>query len=144
METLLKCRVVLRYVGHDESHAGTQDAAVGAVEEEGNANALLSQSVSVGAINAFNQSMQAQSSQMIGHAARGHLFGWFPEKCSEMAAQVAIAKPVGQQSKHQEETEKCLDSWIGVAQGGSPLAVDLDRTVQLLERIFADRAIMAE
>ena len=96
------------------------------------------------AVNAFDQAMQAQSSQLIGHAARGHCFGWFPEKCSEMAAQVAIAKPVGQQREHQEETEQRLNGWIGETQGGSPLTIDFNRSVEPLKSIFADGAIMAE
>ena len=113
METLLKCGVVLRYVGHDESHAGTQDTTLSAVEKKGNTGTVLSQSVSVSAIDAYNQAMQAQSSQLIGHAARGNLLGRLAEKCSKTAAKVAIAKPVGQQTEADEKTEQRLDSWIG-------------------------------
>ena len=81
---------------------------------------------------------------MIGHAALGHVAGVFPQECGEMAAQVAIAKPLRQQTEHQEDTEQCLHSWIGEAQGGRPLMVDFNRPVELLERVFAKNAIMAE
>ena len=75
METTLKSRVYIRHVGHDESHAGTQDAVVSAVEEEGNPDAIVGESIGMGAVNANDQTMQAQSSQLIGHAARSHLLG---------------------------------------------------------------------
>ena len=81
---------------------------------------------------------------MIGHAALGQLVGVFPQECGEMAAQVAIAKPLRQQTEHQEDAEQCLHGWIGEPQGGRPLIVDFDWPVELLERVFAKIAIMAE
>ena len=46
---------------HDKSHAGTQDARIGAGEEEGDADALLGRSIGVCAIDAFDQAMQAEA-----------------------------------------------------------------------------------
>jgi hypothetical protein len=61
-----------------------------------------------------------------------------------MAAKVAIAKPIGQQREHQEQTEQGLNSWIGETQSGSPLSIDFNRLVKPLESLFTDGAIVAE
>ena len=61
-----------------------------------------------------------------------------------MAAKVAIAKPVGQQTEADEKTEQGLNGWIGETQGGGSLAMDFNRLVESLKSIFADRAIVTE
>ena len=81
---------------------------------------------------------------MVGHAALGHVVGVNPQECGERAAQVAIAKPLGQQTEQQEETEQGLHSGIGEAQGGGALLVGGDGLIELLERRFAEGTIMAE
>ena len=61
-----------------------------------------------------------------------------------MVAQVAVGKTPRQQTKHQQRAEQRLHGHVGETQGTGPLPIDLDRFIDPTERVFADRAIVAE
>ena len=87
----------------------------------------------------LDQAVQAQSPQVISHLARGHVVRAFTQQGSPMVAQVAVGKTPRQETEHQQRAEQCLHGHVGEAQTAGPLSINLDRIIDPVERVFAQR-----
>ena len=56
-----------------------------------------------------------------------------------MVAQVAVGKTPRQETEHQQRAEQRLHGHVGEAQTAGPLSIDLDRIIDPVERVFAQR-----
>ena len=56
-----------------------------------------------------------------------------------MVAQVAVGKTPRQETEHQQCAEQCLHGHVGEVQTAGPLSIDLDRIIDPVERVFAQR-----
>lgn len=81
---------------------------------------------------------------MLRDLSRGDGLGRFPNQGSPLVAQFAIRKSPWQQTEHQQRTEQRQDQRIGKSQRAGPLSSNLRRLIDLAERIFTDRTIVAE
>jgi hypothetical protein len=98
----------------------------------------------MGAGQAFNQAMQSQSPQVIGHLPGGELVWGQAQERREQRPQIAVGEPVGQQTKGDQGVEQGLDARVGEAQGRHPLPRHCLPLVDLLKGVFAQEAIVAE
>jgi hypothetical protein len=74
----------------------------------------------------------------------GHAFGGETEQRSDVLAQVAVGKTAGQETKEDQGSEQRQDALIAEAKRRGMLAVALDGVMDLVERVFADRAVVAD
>ena len=88
--------------------------------------------------------MEAQAAQVIGHAARGHGAGIQAQQWREMRTHVFVGEPLGQQTIEDQHAQERLHTRIGEGQGGHALVADDLGPRDLLERVVAEEAIVAE
>ena len=93
--------VVQYLVGNDLGEARPQESIEGVSAEKSGAPALPRHSITVGARDSFDQAVQAQPAQVVGHLARGHVIGGFAQERGPVASQVAVRKTPRQETKHQ-------------------------------------------
>jgi hypothetical protein len=62
-----------RHGRQHEAETGPQNSGISACAKEGDAESKVSEAVAVGLGDAFNQAVQAEAAQLIGHATFGEL-----------------------------------------------------------------------
>ena len=90
------------------------------------------------------QTMQAQSAQLVAHATRGDFLGAFAQQDSELLAQVLVGEPARNEHEHQHRIENRLRVGVAKAQCAGALPLDLERALQVLKGVVAQRAVMAD
>ena len=132
---------VARRVGIEFGHAGAQESGVGPCPEQRRAQTERCEPIAVGARFALDESVQAQSSQVVGHTAgRGGGAG----EGVDTGGQLRAGEPMRLQNETHDGREQGLRVRVGVAQGTGALAVLHDRPVHLLERAFAEMTVVAD
>src|SRR3954463_8091715 len=61
-----------------------------------------------------------------------------------MLAQMAVGKSALNENKQQQDMQQALHPWVSEAQRCRALSIDYDRPLQVLERCFADEAVVAD
>jgi hypothetical protein len=92
----------IEQIRRELSQAGTEQASVGAGEEESDAEAEIGEAVAVALGLADDQPMQAETAQLVRHLARGDVAGMSAQQRSEVLPQVTIGEPPGQQTKAEQ------------------------------------------
>ena len=88
--------------------------------------------------------MQAQAAQLVAHASRGDVLGAASEQDAKRLTQVLVGEPVRDEHEHQHRIEQRLRVGVAKAQRGRTLAVDLTRSLQMLEGIVPQRTVVAD
>ncbi len=110
--------------GHDARQTGTQDAGIDAREEQGGAQPLVGDAITLGVGDALNQSVQAQAAQVVGHPAGGEVAGVEAQKRREMCAHVFVGEAVRQETVQDQDAQERLHAWVGEGQRGDTLVAD--------------------
>jgi len=92
----------------------------------------------------FDNAMQAQPSKLVGDGALADVVGKTAGEWREMFAQVCAAEAIGKQSKQDDGVPEGLNARIGEAQSRGALPTESNRTIDGLETILSQHAIMAE
>src|SRR3954468_6649489 len=61
-----------------------------------------------------------------------------------MLAQMAVSESALDENKQQQDMQQPLHPWVSEAQRCRALSIDHDRSLQVLERCFADEAVVAD
>src|SRR5271157_5739913 len=131
-------------IGEDSAQAGAQDTVIDSGEEQGDAQAEVGEPVTVCAGDALDDLVQSEAAEMIGHLPGGQSAGGLAEQGGEALAQMAVGESARELRKSQQSMAQRLDLGIGEAQRRSPLLVHLAGTMQLLEALLRQQAVMAD
>ena len=124
------------------SEFGTQQAGVGAREEQGDAQARRGESIAVGFRDALDDAVQAKPAQIVGHSSHG-VMGWVEaQQLSQQGSHFLIGETPQLETEQDQYAEQRLHARIAEAQRRSSLPVDFDGADHLIERVFANRAIV--
>lgn len=118
--------VVTRHVRHHERQARSEQARVGASEEQGHAQAVGCDAISV------------------GEPPRGQRRRGDAQEGGQRGGHVTLPPAGGHQAKQDEHAEERLDEWIGEGQGRHPLAADPGRAGEAGKRRVSDRTVVAD
>src|SRR6266404_3297511 len=94
--------------------------------------------------NAFDQPMQAKASQLIGQLPCSQGGGVEPQKPSVVLAQMLVTEAFGLQREEDQDLQKRQHARIPEAQCGGSLRIASHGGLQLLESVFAERAVVAD
>src|SRR4051794_3417347 len=94
--------------------------------------------------DALDQPVQAQAAQVIGDASRRELARFKPEQWSKVLAEMAVSECALDENKQQQDMQQPLHPRVGEAQCCRALSIDHDSPLQVLERCFADEAVVAD
>jgi hypothetical protein len=75
--------------------AWSEDPAVDAGEKQGGGEAAVGESVAVSVRNPFDESVEAESAEVVGHPPRAEVVGGEAKEGGEMRSEVAVGEPVG-------------------------------------------------
>src|SRR5262249_42802566 len=117
---------------------------MGPGEEQGGAEAERGDAVAVSLGDSGNHAVQAEVSQVIGHAALGDWGGNLPGEHSYLLAKIAIGKATRQKTKPDKAMPQGQHAEVGGAQGRGALPVDFQGTVQLMQGFFSYGTVVAE
>ena len=92
IETTPQRRWERRCGRQNQAEAGAQDPGVGASAKDNHSEPKGGEAVTVGLGNPFDQSVQAEASQLIGHATLGELVDGLAAQSGQVGAQVAIGE----------------------------------------------------
>ena len=123
---------------------GAQDARVSTREEQRHAQSEVRDDIAMCPFLTRDQAVEAQPPQLIRHSPRRHGAGIFTQQRSPMLPQVALIETPGQETKHQQRSQKRQHTRISESQCRGPLSVHLDRFGHLTKRAFAHRAVVAD
>ena len=70
--------------------------------------------------------------------------GAFPSREAQWSRKSRLEKPRGKRRNTKNGAEQCLHGRIGEVQTAGPLPIDLDWIIDPVERIFAQRTILAD
>ena len=73
-----------------------------------------------------------------------YLVGTLTEQDGELLTQVLVGEPARDKNEHQHRIENSLRIGVAEAQRGCPLALDLTRSLQMLEGVVAQRAVVTD
>ena len=104
-----------RLIRFEERGSGAKKSSVGSREEDGRTRSERSQVVSAGLRHAFDQTMQPEPAEVVGHHARGHLLGRTAEERCDVLAQVTVGEASGQETKREDCREKRDDTGLSEA-----------------------------
>src|SRR6201988_2481114 len=124
--------------------AWSQKAVVGSGKEERNAPAEIGDAISEAIGSALNQAVEAKPAQLVGHCAGGDRCGIPGCQGRKMLAQIGGPEALRELSEQDEGLEKRLNAWVGKTQAGRALAAGCHRSVDGLQSIFAEDAIVAQ
>src|SRR6201981_3215520 len=124
--------------------AWSQKAVIGSGKEERNAPAEIAQSVEEGVWRAINQAVDAKSAQLVGHCALGDCYGIAAGQSRKMLAQIGGPEALRELSEQDEGLEQRLNAWVGKTQAGRALVAGCHRSVDGLQSIFAEDAVVAQ
>jgi hypothetical protein len=113
-------------------------------KEESGAEAELSYSIAEAVGQTFDNAMQAQPPKRVCGGALADVLWKTSGERREMFAQVCAAEAIGKQSKKDDGMPEGLNARIGEAQSRGALPIECNRTVDGLESILSQHAIMAE
>ena len=109
-------RAAVRGLAGELAESGAQEPGVQAGEEEGVAEPAVGDLVPVRAGDAFDEAVDAQSSEVVGDLPAGHVLIAPAEQRREVGAEVAVGESVGQQPEGTQGREQGLDALAGAAQ----------------------------
>src|ERR1700745_3111114 len=124
--------------------AWSQKAIVGSGKEERNAPAEIGDAISEAVGRALHQAVEAKPAQLVGHCAGGDRCGIAAGQGRKMLAQIGGPEALRGLSGQDEGLEKRLNAWVGKTQAGRALAAGCHRSVDGLQSIFAEDAIVAQ
>ena len=87
--------------------------SVDAAVEHGGSESVFGDAVAVAVWKALDEAMQSQTPQIVSHLARAPLAGIAAQQRSEVLAQFAIAKAMGQEDEQQQRLHQGLHARIG-------------------------------
>src|SRR5215212_3104926 len=129
---------------HDFGQPGAKQPGVGTGEEQGDAQAAGCESVSVAAGYSFDDSVQAQSAEVVGHSASRIGCRVETQHLREQCAQLRISEPLKLETEDSQHGEESLNAWVAEAKRRGALAIDFDRAHYLIESILPNRTIMGD
>src|ERR1700739_1091405 len=124
--------------------AWSQKAVVCSGKEERDAPAEIGDAISEAVGCALNQAVEAKPAQLVGHSAGGDRRGIAAGQGRKMLAQIGSPEALRELSEQDEGLEERLNAWVSKTQAGRALAAGCHRSVDGLQRIFAEDAIVAE
>ena len=86
--------------------------------------------------------MEAQPAQVVRHPSLGHLAERYFQQLCQRSTEVAIRETAGKVTEQDQRMQQCLHPGITEPETGRALTLDDGRTLNLLERGFADRAVV--
>jgi hypothetical protein len=98
----------------------------------------------MGLWDAFDQAVQPEPSQVVGHVATAVSIGGLPEQLRHVTADVAMADAGGAERKETACLHEGEHAAIADAERGGALGVDDAGLRQRVERIVADQAVVAQ
>ena len=124
--------------------AWPQKAIVDSGKEKRDAPAEIGDAISEAIGCALNQAVEAKPAQLVGHCAGGDRCGIAAGQGRKMLAQIGGPEALRELSEQDEGLEKRLNAWVGKTQAGRALAAGCYRSVDGLQSIFAEDAIVAQ
>ena len=121
-----------------------EDAALAPAVAKRNALAGLGNAVTVRAGQAFDQTAQAKTAQVIAGTAGTIGVGAHVEQRRDLLAPLAVCEAHGQQPEGEQGGEQRLDARFTEAKRRHAPFVHHDRAMQLLEGLHPERAVVAE
>jgi len=122
----------------------TQDAIVEAGEEQRGSETECGDAVSKAVVQAFDQAMETQSAQLVSDCALGDRLWIAAGQSGKMVPQIGCAEAVCDVAEQDERMQERMQPRIGKAQAGGALAACRDWTVDGLEGVFGEHAIVAQ
>lgn len=98
----------------------------------------------MGAGDALDHLVQAESAKMISHLSGSMGRGGVSEQGGEALTPMAVGESARKLRKSQQGVAQGLDFGIGESQGGSPLRGQPAGAMHLLEDLFGEDAVMAD
>lgn len=127
-----------RHGGQHQAKTGSQNPRVDARAKYGDAESKVGEAVTVSLGNAFNQAVQAESTQLISHSTLGELVLRLAAQGGQIDSQVSVGESGRQQMEKQQRVPDCLYHWIGEAKSRSPLPIHHVGLIELLEGLFGE------
>ena len=119
-------------VGAGVGHDGGEEPVVDPCQDQRGAQPEAGGFVAEGVGGAFDEAVEAEASQVVGHLSRGHCV-WVQAQCGgEEFSQVAAGEAVGVGAEHDQGDEQRLGNGMVETQGRHALAVDGDGLAHLV------------
>ncbi len=133
-----------RSLGGKCRKSGPEKAAVDAVEEDGDPQAGWGEAIAVGLGYAFDETVKAEATEVVGHPARGELFRAKAQQASEWLAPILVGEAAKLQDEEDQRGHEHLDTRIVEPQGRTMLPIDVDGIDHTTEIVLAQSGVMAE
>ena len=92
--------------------------------ERGDLGTGRGDAIAVGLRYSFDQAVQSESAEVIGHRPRGVRVGIAALQLREMIAELAMPKAGGREGEETERVHERVDEAVAEAQAGGPSIVD--------------------
>ena len=127
--------------GRDDGQCGSQRAVIEPGVEQGSSQSLGSDAVAVRFLNALDECVQTQATQVVGDPSRGELARLLSEQWSKVLAQMLVGECAGLEGQKQD-LQQGLNARIGEAQRRGASVIHSDGFLHVLEGSFADEAVV--
>src|SRR6201981_3058184 len=114
------------------------------VKKEHTPPAEIGDAISEAVGRALNQAVEAKPAQLVGHCAGGDRCRVAAGQGRKMLAQIGGPGALRELSEQDQGLEKRLSAWVGKTQAGAALAAGCHRSVDGLQGIFAEDAVVAQ
>src|SRR5207342_1996032 len=105
---------------------------------------LGSDAVSVRFLNALDECVQTQATQVVGDPSRGELARLLSEQWSKVLAQMLVGECALDEKEQKQDLQQGLNARIGEAQRRGASVIHSDGFLHVLEGSFADEAVVTD
>src|SRR4249919_155168 len=130
--------------GRDDGQCGSQRAVIEPGVEQGSSQSLGSDAVSVRFLNALDECVQTQATQVVGDPSRGELARLLSEQWSKVLAQMLVGECALDEKEQKQDLQQGLNARIGEAQRRGASVIHSDGFLHVLEGRFADEAVVTD
>ena len=123
---------------------GSERPSIQACIEHGDLGAGRCDAVPMAARHPFDEAMQPQASEVVGHRSRRVGVGVSTLELCDVIAKLPMPEAGGGQREETERVHERVDAAVAEAQPGGALVLDDDGVTHRVEGIFTDQAIVAQ
>jgi len=129
---------------HDLGEFGAQQPCVGSGEEQRDAQTVWRELIAVAMGNAFDDAVEAETAKVVSHPADGIAGRVETQQLRQQNAYFPIVEPTGLETEYDQYGKQSLYSLVAKAKRGGPLTFHLQWADYLVERVFANRAVVGD
>jgi len=124
--------------------SGAEDAQKELGAEEGDAEAVAGDGVSVGVGETSDEALEAKTAEIVGHAAEGVGVSWPAEEVSDLGSEVTVSETVLDVVEDAEGMEEGHDAGIAEAEPWGTLVVLQGGALQPIESVLGEGAVVVD